>query len=233
MLRWVFVKSSFSCVACWEKRLKHDRNRTDVHLCLIQLGHGPVLSNQYLIKYWNLHSLVAQGQGERRFDYGRVSIAALNKPHGGLGGIWLMFRDSTVLAQAISQEWTWTSRKRNRRDLGFETWRSIFKFGPYFLIWYNIPVRFVFRIYQASAISGRPRGTCESSCTSARREPGDTSAPCIVSDLCFLKPGSSLPEWPGLDNITSQPNPRRCKSSSVGQSAGLSIPRSSIWFRQK
>ena len=101
MLRWVFVKSSFSCVACWEKRLKHDRNRTDVHLCLIQLGHGPVLSNQYLIKYWNLHSLVAQGQGERRFDYGRVSIAALNKPHGGLGGIWLMFRDSTVLAQAI------------------------------------------------------------------------------------------------------------------------------------
>ena len=28
-------------------------------------------------------------------------------------------------------------------------------------------------------------------------------------------------------------HPRRCKTSSVGQSAGLSVPRSSVRFRQK
>jgi len=38
-----------------------------------------------------------------------------------------------------------------------------------FLNWYKKPLLFVFRACFASAISVRPRGTCESSCRSARR----------------------------------------------------------------
>jgi len=52
-----------------------------------------------------------------------------------------------------------------------------------FLIWYKIPVWFVFRTYFAFAISVRPRGTCESSRRSARRWTGIKSAPFMVSDL--------------------------------------------------
>jgi len=57
------------------------------------------------------------------------------------------------------------------------------RFSDHFPIWYKISVRFVFRTCFASAFSVRPRGTCESSRRSARRQPGVERAPFMVPDL--------------------------------------------------
>ena len=51
------------------------------------------------------------------------------------------------------------------------------RFSNPVLNWYKIPLWFVFRTYFASAIYVRPRGTCESSRRSARRQPDVEGAP--------------------------------------------------------
>jgi len=92
--------------------------------------------------------------------------------------------------------------KINSRDLRIEKWGLIF--GPFFLIWYKIPVWFVLRTCFTSAISFRPCGTrkfpqkCKkiAGCSECAVH---GSRPSIAST-----PGSSPPERPGLDNTTNE-----------------------------
>ena len=78
-------------------------------------------------------------------------------------------------------------------------------FRTRFLNWYKIPLWFFFRTCFASAISVMPRGTCE-----VPAEVPEDSRVLRARRLCTQPPiastpGSSPPERPGLDNVTSQP----------------------------
>jgi len=78
------------------------------------------------------------------------------------------------------------------------------QFSDPFLIWYKIPLWFVFRTCFASAIFVMTRGTCKSSRRSTRRLPG-------VESVTFMDPDLQSPRHLAqplrneLDNITRQP----------------------------
>ena len=95
-----------------------------------------------------------------------------------------------------NREVTWPNTSRFvrpvlRMDLNPSKSKSIkswvrnvrFNFRTIFLVWYKISVRFVFHNCFAPAFSVRPRGTNESSRSSARRYPGVEGAPFMVPDL--------------------------------------------------
>jgi len=99
--------------------------------------------------------------------------------------------------------WTWTLRNRNSRDFRFETWGSIFESFFWFSTKYKLG-RFLYLLRLCSFCKAlrdmrkfpqkcqKIAGCWECAVYGSR--------PPIAST-----PGSSSPEWPGLDNITSQP----------------------------
>ena len=101
------------------------------------------------------------------------------------------------------QGWTWTPRKRNPRDLRFETWGSIFQ--PFF--WIGTKYHFGSFFVPASPLQflWGPAGYA--------KVPAEVPEDCRVlraRRLCTQlpiasTPGSSSLEWPGLDDTTSQP----------------------------
>jgi len=112
-----------------------------------------------------------------------------------LDGRWLLFNSKF-------QGWTWTPRKRHLRDLSFETWGSIFQ--PFFeVVQKTCHDRFSYLLRVGNFCKG-PR-TLQEFPQKCHKIAG-----CWVRRLCTQPPiastpGSSPPERPGPDNITSQP----------------------------
>jgi len=78
-------------------------------------------------------------------------------------------------------------------------------FPTLFLNWYKIRDRFVFRTCFDTVIYVRARGHCESSAEVPEDSRVLRARRLCMQTLIASTPGSSPPEQPGPDNITSQP----------------------------